>query len=113
MREVRGSYMELTAKANYEGTAVDDYLHITLTDEEDIPEVIGKLRAIYPNLLKLDYDNRRTRTSAALSGVEDIERRTPLELFNEFYEKQNGQPLSAEQLRFSAELIERIWEEEA
>ena len=113
LRELRGSYMDLTAKANYEGTATDDYLHITLTDEEDIPEVMGKLRVIYPNLLKLDYDNRRTQTIAVLNGVEDIERRTPLELFNEFYEKQNGQPLGEEQLRFAATLIEKIWEEEA
>ena len=66
LRELRGSYMELTARANYEGTAVDDYLHITLTDEEDIPDVIGKLRVIYPNLMKLDYDNARTRGTTPL-----------------------------------------------
>ena len=113
MRELRGTYMELTAKANYEGTATDDYLHITLTDEEDIPDVIGKLRVIYPNLMKLDYDNKRTRSNAALNAAEDVESKTPLELFNEFYEKQNGSPLSEEQKRFSAELIEKIWEDEA
>lgn len=113
MRELRGTYMELTAKANYEGTATDDYLHITLTDEEDIPDAMGKLRVIYPNLMKLDYDNTRTRSNAALNATEDLERKTPLELFNEFYEKQNGSPLSEEQKRFSAELIEKIWEEEA
>ena len=113
MRELRGTYMELTAKANYEGTATDDYLHITLTDEEDIPDVIGKLRVIYPNLMKLDYDNKRTRSNAVLNAAEDVENKTPLELFNEFYEKQNGSPLSEEQARFSAELIEKIWEEEA
>ncbi len=113
LRELRGSYMELTARANYEGTAVDDYLHITLTDEEDIPDVIGKLRVIYPNLMKLDYDNARTRAGAALGAAEDVERKTPLELFNEFYEKQNGRPLSQEQADFCAALIETIWEDEA
>lgn len=113
MRELRGTYMEMTAKANYEGTATDDYLHITLTDEEDIPDVIGKLRVIYPNLMKLDYDNKRTRSNAALNAAEDVESKTPLELFNEFYEKQNGSPLSEEQKIFSGELIEKIWEEEA
>ncbi len=113
LRELRGSYMELSAKANYAGTATDDYLHITLTDENDIPDVIGKLRVIYPNLMKLDYDNARTRSGAALHGAEDVERKTPLELFNEFYEKQNGQPLSETQTAFSAALIEQIWEGEA
>lgn len=61
MRELRGSYEELTSRDFYMGTAVDDYLHITLTDEEDILDAIGKLRSIYPNVMKLDYDNKRTR----------------------------------------------------
>lgn len=113
MRELKGSYMELSAKPNYEGTATDDYLHITLTDEEDVPDVISKLRVIYPNIMKLDYDNKRTRSSSVAADAENIERKTPLELFDEFYEKQNGQPLSEVQRRFSAELIEKIWEGEA
>ena len=61
LREVRGSYMELTDRRNYDGTAVDDYLHITLTDEQDVPDALARLRVIYPNLMRLDYDNLRTR----------------------------------------------------
>ena len=110
MRELRGTYMELTAKSSYEGTNTDDYLHITLTDEEDIPDVIGKLRAVYPNLLKLDYDNKRTRAGLDLTAAGDVENKTPLELVAEFYEKQNGQPLSEEQTAYAARLIENIWE---
>ena len=110
MREVHGSYMELTARANYIGTNTKDYLHIILTDEEDIPEVINKLRSIYPNLMKLDYDNRRTRNQAVINGAGDVERKSPLELFSELYEKQNGAPLSKEQRAYTAELMEKIWE---
>ena len=110
LREIRGSYMEVTARENYAGTNTDDYLHITLTDEEDIPDAVGKLRAIYPNLMKLDYDNLRTRTQTVIDGAEDVERKSPLELFGELYEKQNGAAMSEEQEKFSAELMERIWE---
>ncbi len=112
LREVRGSYLEVTAKSFYAGTATDDYLHVTLTDEEDLPDVIGKLRVIYPNLMKVDYDNRRTRAGLAVGMAEEVERKTPLQLFEELYEKQNGQPMSEEQRRFSAELMEKIWEGE-
>ena len=112
MRELRGSYMELTAKSNYENTDTDDYLHITLTDEEDIPDVMSKLRVIYPNLMKLDYDNKRTRNRTIVSGAEEMERKSPLELFGELYEKQNGMPLSEEQAAFSGRLMESIWEEQ-
>lgn len=110
MRELRGSYDELTNKKNYEGTAVDDYLHITLTDEEDVLDAVAKLRIIYPNLMKLDYDNRRTRENQQIGQVDDIESKTPLELFQEFYEQQNNQQMSEEQSAFSAKLIEQIWE---
>ena len=110
LRELRGSYMELTARSNYEGTDTEDYLHITLTDEEDIPDVTAKLRVIYPNLMKLDYDNLRTRSRTAIGAAEDVERKTPLELFGELYEKQNGAPMTEEQAAFSAGLMESIRE---
>ena len=104
--------MELTAKSNYENTDTDDYLHITLTDEEDIPDVMSKLRVIYPNLMKLDYDNKRTRNRTVVGGAEEMERKSPLELFGELYEKQNGMPLSEEQAAFSGRLMGSIWEEQ-
>lgn len=111
LRELRGSYQQLTARETYLGTATDDYLHITLTDEEDIHDAIAKLRVIYPNLMKLDYDNRRTRAGIPLEADQKIETKTPLQLFCEFYEKQNNQPLSDEQLAFTQKLMETIWEE--
>ena len=93
MREIKGTYEELTAKSFYEGTDYQEsYLHITLTDEEDIPDAIGKLRAIYRNIMKLDYDNARTRASMEIDGAEDLEQKSPLDLLGELYEKQNNQP---------------------
>ncbi|MBK5254319.1 MAG: exonuclease SbcCD subunit D [Peptostreptococcaceae bacterium] len=113
LREIKGTYLEITAKSNYENTNTDDYMHITLTDEEDIMDAIGKLRVIYPNLMKLDYDNIRTRSNETLIESEDIDRKSPIELFSEFYEKQNNQEMHKEQRSLIEGLIERIWEGEA
>ena len=75
----RGTYQELTFRGFYEGTSYQrDYVHITLTDEEDIPDAVSKLRIIYPNLMKLDYDNQRTRAGIVLEGAEYAQRRSPL-----------------------------------
>lgn len=112
MREIKGKYEEIVLKKNYEGTSTDDYMHITLTDEEDIPDVMNKLRVIYPNIMKLDYDNKRTRSASSASMAEDIERKSPLDLFADFYEKQNGQPMSTVQTDFIRSLAEEIWEGE-
>lgn len=111
--ELRGTYEEVTFRGFYEGTGWQrDYVHITLTDEEDVPNAVGKLRVIYPNLMKLDYDNRRTRAGISLEGAEEVERRSPLELLEEFYEKQNGQPMGEAQRAFARGWMERIWEED-
>ena len=112
MKEIKGTYDEITAKSFYEDTTYQtDYIHITLTDEEDIPDAVGKLRTIYKNLMKLDYDNKRTRHSVQITGALDIEKTSPLKLFDDFYELQNNQPMNDEQRAFVNELIEKIWEE--
>lgn len=77
MREIRGTYETLTARAFYQGSNTEDYLHIILTDPEDIPEAFGKLRAIYPNLMKLTYDNLRTQFSREILGAEQPEEKSP------------------------------------
>lgn len=110
LREIRGTFAELTDKSFYQGTAVEDYLHIILTDEEDVPEAVGQLRVIYPNLMKLSYDNTRTRTNRVIDAAEDVKRKSPLELFEELYEIQNNQPMSEVQRAFARELIESIRE---
>ena len=110
LREIRGTYAEVTARCFYENTPVEDYLHITLTDEEDVPEAVARLRVIYPNLMKLSYDNARTRSSAVIDGAVDVQSKSPLQLFGELYRLQNNQPMSGIQQEFMRDLIENIWE---
>lgn len=110
--EIKGTYDELTLKSFWENTSYnEDYMHITLTDEEDIPEVLTKLRVIYKNVMKLDYDNKRTRAANEINGADIVKNKTPFEYFSEFYEEQNGQELSDEQKEFVNEIIEKIWED--
>lgn len=111
MRKIRGQYLKIVAKEFYQDKNTDDYLQITLTDEEEIPEAVGKLRVIYPNIMKLEYDNTRTRKGAAISGFEKMELKKPLDLFAEFYEMQNNQALKKEQRKFLQKMIEDIWED--
>ena len=105
LRSIRGSFAEISV-----GPSSDDYLHIILTDEDDVPEAVGKLRLVYPNLMKLSYDNTRTRVNQVIDGAVDVQRKSPLQLFEELYEFQNNQPMSDEQRAFAQELIESIQE---
>lgn len=110
LREIKGTYEELTLKSNYEGTKTDDYLHIILTNEEDVPDAVLRLRNIYPNLMQLDYDNARTRSSAQLADIENLEQKSEMQLFGELFEQQNGKPMSEEQRKFCTSLFEQIKE---
>ena len=110
LRSIRGTFAQLTDRAFYAGTATDDYLQVILTDEEDVPEAVGRLRTIYPNLMKLTYDNTRTRINQVISGAVDVQQKSPLQLFEEFYQLQNNQPMGDVQRRFMLELIESVQE---
>lgn len=110
MRKIRGTYMEVTDRAFYEGTDQQDYIQVTLTDEEDIPDGLQKLRTIYPNIMRLEYDNRRTRKDAEIREWEKQEELSELELFSRFYEQQNNQPMSSEQEAFVKHIMEEIKE---
>ena len=112
MRVVRGTFAQLTEEGGDAGER-EDYLHVILTDEEDVPEALGRLRLRYPNMLKLSYDNTRTRTSQSVDRAERVAQKSPLELFEALYEIQNNQPMSREQRDFAEMLIEQLREEEA
>lgn len=112
LREVKGTFDELMDRRNYEGTAVDDYLYVVLTDEDDVPDALGKLRTVYPNVMKLGYDNTRTRVTQTIDDGAVLEGKKPIDLFGELYEKQNNKEMSDEQRSFVQDIIDSIWKEE-
>ncbi len=111
VRTVRGSYDELTYRPFYEKTPTEDYLRVILTDEDDVPEAIGRLRAVYPNLLRLEYDNARTRTQQQVELEEKDAPQSPMALLESLYELQNNQPMSDQQRELATRLLEQAWEE--
>ena len=110
MVKLRGTFAEVTSKEFTDRVNLQDYVKITLTDEDEIMEALGKLRCIYVNLMELEYDNTRTKSSGELTDIVNIEQKSPLQLFGEFYELQNGQAMSEEQMEFVKDLMEEIWE---
>lgn len=114
LKEIRGTYQELMSRSFYQDTDLPgSYLHITLTDEEDVPEALGRMRQVYPYIMKLTYDNTRTRSQQNPLDQRVDARTRPLDLFRRLYQAQNNQPMSEQQDEFLARLIGAIWEEEA
>lgn len=111
MRVLKGSFVELTDNSYFKYINTDDYIRIILTDEEDVIGALGSLRAIYPNIMRLEYDNTRTRAAAIVPDAEGNDARTPLEIFAGLYEVQNGKEMDEEQTALVSSLIEKVWGE--
>lgn len=111
--QIKGTYEEITLRSFYEKTTwQEDYTHITLTDEEDIPDAVGKLRAIYHNIMKLDYDNKRTRESLDITALDQTLSIDPFELFAQFYRLRNNSDMNDEQAALIKKMIDEIWSDE-
>lgn len=94
LRHPRGTLEQLVSPEAVAAGDPEDYIFATLTDEQTVPDALGRLRSVFPNVMGIDYDNARTRAAGALGRTPAAQRRDPLSLFEEFYELQNGKPLS-------------------
>lgn len=113
MRKIRGSFEQLISPQCYENGNREDYMQIVVTDEEDVLYGLEKLRAIYPNIMRFEYDNKRTREQRQQLESVEIEEKSELELFEQFYQLQNNQAMNEEQRNIFIELIEEKEGDEA
>ncbi len=109
LREIKGPIAELLRIGREEKEAAADYIHATLTDEAEIYDAIGQLREVYTNLMLLDFENSRRGQAAFLAGGSAAETaaQSPLDLFAAFYQLQNNNELTEEQIQ----VMEQIFEE--
>lgn len=112
MTELRGTFEEILEAARKKGEPQTDYYHMILTDETDVVDALSRLREYYPNIMLLDYDNRRTRSQKEVEQLDRVEERTPGELFAALYEQQNGQEMDSDRKEYLDGLIREIWEEQ-
>ena len=89
MRIIKGPIDMLLSKDVYSKGDVNDYICAVITDDDYIVDAIGKLRRVYKNILKLEYDNKRA-IGNEIEEIENIDSKSPMELFSEFYYMQNN-----------------------
>ncbi len=112
MRHIKGTYEFLTTRENYIGTNTEDYLRVTLLDEEEIFDAIGRLRTIYPNIMRIDYENKRTSADNFIIGADENDNKQPIEFFEELFELQNNRKFSESQRELCRKIMDEVWEVE-
>ncbi|MBE6616859.1 MAG: exonuclease SbcCD subunit D [Ruminococcaceae bacterium] len=110
MREIKGEYdYVMSLECRNSGDSLD-YVRIILTDNEDIPDVVQKLRVAYPNMLRLTYDNARTREYKSVDSLSryEMEALTPEDVFSELYEIQNNAPAGEAEMNIVKRIMKEI-----
>lgn len=96
LREIRGRLEDVISETTVQAGEPEDYIRVILTDEEELYDPQGALKAVYPNLMRLDFDNSRTRTaeSEGLTQEDAVQQMTTAELFAQFFAEQNGKEMT-------------------
>lgn len=110
MREIKGPLKDLVQVGASLPDVSHDYIRAILTDEEEVYDAIGQLRQVYPNMMRIDFDNSRCKqnvnSKSAASG--DVARKSPLELFEEFYAKQNNLEMTEDQRHIIQDVLDQM-----
>lgn len=108
MRQIKGNLKDLINPEVYSMKNREDYLQVTLTDEEDILDPMGKLRQVYPNIMRLDIENSRTTQNNEIKKAEEISQKTNIQLFCEFYKLQNNNLPDENKMKIITEIFEKL-----
>lgn len=107
VREVRGSMDELM-----EMPYSEDYVRVTATDDYVAPDARISLRTVFPNMMKFAVENSKSVSEITMDVNDSVEKKSPLELFSDFYRMMNNDvPPSEEHITLLQKIIEGIDDE--
>ncbi len=111
LRKITGTLDEILTSAKNDPNNHEDFIDITLTNEDEVMDAMASLRTVYPNVLKLSYDNKASRAAENIENFSGVNEKKPLEIFETFYQSRRGAEMSEEQRTYIQSLIEKIWGE--
>lgn len=110
LRKIKGTLDEILRKSHNDPNNHEDFIDITLTNEDEVMNAMATLRSVYPNVLKLSYDNNASRAAERIENFSGVSEKLPLEIFETFYKSRRDTEMSEEQKSYIQSLIENIWE---
>ncbi len=96
VRHIKGTLKELLDKKNVK--APEDFIYATLTDEDIINDAMGIFQQVYPNTVRIDYDNSHTREIEQVDISKIAENKSFPELIGDFYRLMYGCEITEEEM---------------
>ena len=106
LRVLKGPLNEILNPDHYKKGNQEDYVRVILTDERELYAPLDEIRKIYPNILRLEFDNTRTKNDTGMENLEEIEKKDAFTLFSEFFERQNERAMDEEQRKWVRAILE-------
>lgn len=111
MRIIKGPLNELISPEVYKSANNEDYIHAILTDKGELIDPISKLRSVYPNIMGLSREGGSQREGSKTSASQGYKSKSKLELFREFYDSIQGEPLGEEAEAIISRIIGEVEKE--
>lgn len=110
MREIRGKLEDVISDLAVHAGNTEDYIHVILTDEEELYDPQRVLKKVYPNLMRLDFDNARTRAVDIENSPERelVHKKSCVQLLAQLFKEQNGKEMSAWQYETAQEIFSKM-----
>ena len=112
LRKITGRLDDIMSMAAKDPNNHEDFIDITLTDENEVMDAISTLRSVYPNVLKISYENMATRAAEEIEKLGKLDKQNPQEIFEKFFNSRRGREMTAEEKEYMNSLIEKIWGED-
>lgn len=108
MRKIKGTMKDLMNPEYYSLANPEDYIQATLTDTIELVDPIGTLRSVYPNIMQILLEKNQQETHASSMNLGSRKKKSPLELFDEFYTSVTGGEFDENRKEIMEKIIERV-----
>lgn len=108
MRKIKGKLEDLMSPVLTEHMDREDYLQVTLTNQEELIDPIGTLRSVYPNVMQLVFEKKEKEATGDFDVMESVGQKTPEELFEDFYTLIREKEMDGEQKKVIEDIIKEL-----
>ncbi len=111
LRQITGTLDEIMKASKEDPNNHEDFIDVILTNENEVMDAMATLRTVYPNVLKITYDNKASRAAENIERLGAVDKKNPLEIFEAFYKSRIGEDMDDQKKEYIHSLIEKIWGE--
>lgn len=107
MRKIKGRLEELIKEEIVKSGNPMDYLHVTLTNKEELINPIAVLKSVYPNIMQLVFEKNIVEQQGEIE-VNSIQNQSTLEIYKTFFEEVTSYEIDRDRYQVMEKILEEL-----